>query len=235
MALDVPGLAEARKLIDSLEGRAGWLKVGSELLAAAGPSALEAAARDARVFLDTKLHDIPRTVAAAVDVATRQGVSMLTVHASGGAAMHRAARAAAETAAAAAGVARPILIGVTVLTSLGDEDLAAIGVADPVAAQVERLAALAMASGLDGVVCSAREARAQRERLGPEAWIVTPGVRAAGARDDQPDDQRRTASAAEAIRAGSSLVVVGRPVVRASDPAAAAGELLGEIEEALAG
>jgi orotidine-5'-phosphate decarboxylase len=231
VALDVPRLDAAEDLVRRLAGIPGWFKVGTELFTAVGPAALAAAGSGARVFLDAKLHDIPNTVAGAVAAATRHGVGMLTLHAAGGLAMLRAAREAAEEAAQAAGVARPLLVGVTVLTSLGPADLKEQGIdAGSVEEQVARMVELVLAAELDGVVTSPREAAAVRRRAGPGLRIVTPGVRPAGA---AADDQRRTASAAEAIQAGADLVVVGRPVARAPDPAAAARELLREIEAAL--
>jgi orotidine-5'-phosphate decarboxylase len=231
VALDVPRLDVAEDLVRRLDGVPGWLKVGAELFTAVGPAALAAAGSVARVFLDAKLHDIPNTVAGAVAAATRHGVGMLTLHAAGGIAMLRAARETAEETAQAIGVPRPLLVGVTVLTSLSPSDLKDLGIqADSVDEQVARMVDLALAAGLDGVVASPREAAAVRQRAGPGLRIVTPGVRPANAADD---DQRRTASASDAIAAGADLVVVGRPVVRAPDPAAAARELVREIELAL--
>ena len=231
VALDVPRLDAAEDLVRRLAGVPGWLKVGAELFTAVGPAALASAARVARVFLDAKLHDIPNTVAGAVASATRHGVGMITLHAAGGLAMLRAAREAAEETAQAAGVARPLLVGVTVLTSLSPADLKDLGIqANSVDEQVARMLDLALAAGLDGVVASPREAAAVRQRAGPGLRIVTPGVRPAGY---QGDDQQRTATAGDAIQAGADLLVVGRPVVRAPDPAAAARALVREIELAL--
>jgi orotidine-5'-phosphate decarboxylase len=231
VALDVPRLDAAEDLVRRLDGVPGWLKVGAELFTAVGPAALAAAGSVARVFLDAKLHDIPNTVAGAVAAATRHGVGMLTLHAAGGIAMLRAAREAAEETAQTIGVPRPLLVGVTVLTSLSPADLKELGIqANTVDEQVARLVDLALAAGLDGVVASPHEAAAIRQRAGPGLRIVTPGVRPANAAGD---DQRRTASAGDAIQAGADLVVVGRPVVRAPDPAAAARELVREIELAL--
>ena len=230
IALDVPALADAEALIEALAGVPGWLKVGGELFTAAGPPALAAAGRRAKVFLDTKLHDIPNTVARSVAAATRHGVSMLTLHAGGGSAMLRAAREAAEDAAAACGGSRPALIAVTVLTSFSPADLEEVGIAGAeVEDQVARLVDLAVAAGLDGVVASPWEAASVRGRAGEALRIVTPGIRP---RDWPADDQARAASAAEAIAAGSDVLVVGRPVLRAPDPAAAARKLIGEIEQA---
>jgi orotidine-5'-phosphate decarboxylase len=229
--LDVPSLARAEQLIEALAGVPGWLKVGLELFTAAGPAALEAAARRANVFLDLKLHDIPNTVAAAVRTATAGGVGMLTLHAAGGRAMLAAARDAAADEAARRGAARPALVAVTLLTSLGEADLAPLGIAGGVEAQVARLVDLAQAVGLDGVVASAREAAWIRRRVDRDFRIVTPGIRGAA---DPPDDQTRTASAAEAAAAGSDVLVVGRPIVRAQNPAAAARAVIAEIEKGLA-
>ncbi len=232
VALDVPTLEAARNLTERLDGAAGWLKVGAELFTAAGPLAVEEAARSARVFLDTKFHDIPNTVAGAVAAATRGGVSMLTVHACGGSAMLRAAREAAEDAAAAYGVARPLLVGVTVLTSFAAAGLAEVGIeVEGVDRQVDRLVDLAVESGLDGIVTSPVEVAALRRRFGrKELALVTPGIRPVGW---PTDDQSRTASALDAISAGADLLVVGRPVVRAEDPGQAALHLVAEIERAL--
>jgi len=230
IALDVPALAEAEALIEALAGVPGWLKVGGELFTAAGPPALAAAGRRAKVFLDTKLHDIPNTVARTVAAATHHGVSMLTLHAGGGSAMLRAARDAAADAAEACGNPRPALIAVTVLTSFAPADLKEIGVAAAeVGDQVARLVDLAVGAGLDGVVASPREAAAVRRRAGEAFRIVTPGIRP---RDWPADDQARAASAAEAVAAGSDVLVVGRPILFAPDPAAAARELVAEIERA---
>jgi len=232
VALDVADLSEARALIEQLDGAAGWLKVGAELFTAAGPAAVELAARSARVFLDTKIHDIPNTVASAVAAAVRGGVSMLTVHTGGGGAMLRAARDAAEDAAAAHGVDRPLLVGVTVLTSFSAAGLEEVGVeVESVDRQVDRLVDLAVESGLDGIVTSPLEVAGLRRRFQrKELVLVTPGIRPSGW---PVDDQVRTASAHEAISAGADVLVVGRPIVRAENPGLAASHLVGEIERAL--
>jgi len=230
VALDVADLAAARALVARLGGVPGWLKVGGELFTAEGPAALEVAGEAARVFLDTKLHDIPHTVARAVAAAVRRGVAMLTLHAAGGRAMLRAARESAAEAAAAAGAERPLLVAVTVLTSLGAADLAEVGVSAAPSDQVLRLAELALACGLDGIVASPREAARVRERLGRDLLLVTPGVRPRGW---PADDQTRTATAGEALAAGADVLVVGRPVLCAPDPARAARDLVAEIEAGL--
>jgi len=231
VALDVPDLERAESLIKRLAGEPGWLKVGAELFTASGPAALAAARANARVFLDTKLHDIPNTVARAVAAATHHGVGMLTLHAGGGRDMLRAAREAADEAAAAAGTRPPALVAVTVLTSFTEAALREVGVASALDEQVARLVDLALAAGLDGVVCSPREAAAIRQRAaGTPLRIVTPGIRPA---DSPADDQARAATPAAAIAAGADVLVVGRPVLRASDPAAAARDLVRAIDRAL--
>ncbi len=230
VALDVPDLERAKALARTLAGEVGWLKVGGELFTRAGPEALAVARDAARVFLDTKLHDIPNTVAGAVRAAVHHGVDMLTLHASGGSVMLRAARTAADEAARAAGRRPPWLLGVTVLTSLDAPAVAEVGVEGPLADQVERLAALCQRAGLDGVVCSPAEAERVRGRLGPELRLVVPGIRDPA---DAADDQARTASCEQAIRAGADVLVVGRPVLRASDPASAARRFVEAIGKAL--
>ncbi len=232
VGLDVATLPEAEAVLEALQGTAGWLKVGSELFVAAGPPAVALAAGHGRVFLDLKLHDIPNTVACAVSAAAGLGVSMLTVHLAGGRAMLAAARDAAAEAAARTGRDRLRVVGVTVLTSLGEADLAAAGVSGGVSSHVGRLVDLAVAAGLDGVVASPQEAAEIRRRVGSGLYLVTPGVRPRGV---AAEDQARTATPAEAIKAGADLLVVARPIVRAPDPAAAARAILAEMESALVG
>lgn len=231
VGLDVPDLASALALIERLAGIPGWLKVGLELYTAAGPDAIRAATARGRVFLDLKLHDIPNTVAGAVAAATHHGVSLLTLHASGGSAMLRAARDAADDTAAKLGRPPPRLVGVTVLTSLAEADLAVIGVRGRLPDQVARLVDLSRSSGLDGVVCSPLEAAGIRARAGADFFLVTPGIRPAGAAHD---DQARVATPAAAIAAGADLLVVVRPLLRAFDPGAAARALVAEIATGLA-
>ena len=224
VALDAPELAEAEALVDRLAGVVGMYKVGAQLFTAAGPAAVEMVKkRGGRVFLDLKFHDIPATVAGAVREAARLGVTLLTVHASGGTAM---LRAAAE-AAAAAGPERPRILAVTVLTSLDRLALQReLGVPASVEEHVGRLAGLARAAGCDGVVASPREAGSLRAVLGRDLLIVTPGIRPAGGR---ADDQARVATPAVARRAGADYLVVGRPITDAADPAAAAAAIVAEI------
>jgi len=225
VALDVPDASAALNLVDKLEGTCRWLKVGMELYYAAGNSLVEELrSRGYSIFLDLKLHDIPNTVAGAVRSATRAGAELLTVHGCGGGAMLRAAAEAAQAPGS------PRLIAVTVLTSMDAAELASVGVAASPAEQALRLARLAKASGMDGMVCSAEEVRSLREEVGEDAILVVPGIRPSGA---SLDDQRRVATPADAIKRGASLLVVGRPISKASDPAAAAESVLHEIQAAL--
>jgi len=223
-ALDTPDLHRAETLADALAPpRCGVLKVGLELFGAAGPEAVRrVGARGAPVFLDLKLHDIPNTVAGAVRALLPLRPAMLTVHAAGGADMVEAAREAAESGSED----RPLVLAVTVLTSLGAEALAETGAADPPEAQVLRLARLALENGADGLVCSPREAAALRAAFGPAPLLVVPGVRPAGS---AAGDQARTATPAEAVAAGADWIVLGRPLTGAPDPAAAAMAIASEL------
>ena len=226
VALDVDTAAEARALADQLRGVAGGFKIGSRLFTSEGPALVEElASRGDRVFLDLKFHDIPNTVAGAITAATRLGVWMVNVHASGGSAMMRAARAAADEEAARRSRPAPLVIAVTMLTSLDQAALTEVGLTAPVTSHVERLAALTESAGLDGVVASPQEIATIRGRCGPRFLIVTPGIRGAG---DATGDQRRTLSAAGALAAGASYLVVGRPIIAAADPRAAAERLVAE-------
>jgi orotidine-5'-phosphate decarboxylase len=226
VALDVDTLAEARRLANLLRGIAGGFKIGSRLFTAHGPAVVEElVAHGDRVFLDLKFHDIPNTVAGAVAAATRLGVFMVNVHAGGGGEMMRAARAAADEESSGASYAPPLVIAVTVLTSFSQDGLSATGVTAPIPDQVRRLALLAQESGLDGVVASPQEIGLIREACDPRFAIVTPGIRGA---DDAKGDQNRTASAAGALAAGASYIVVGRPIIAAPDPKAAALRIAGE-------
>jgi orotidine-5'-phosphate decarboxylase len=227
VALDVDTSAEAHSLADRLRGAVGGFKIGKQLFTSEGPSIVkDLVARGDRVFLDLKYHDIPNTVAGAVRAATRHGVWMLNVHAGGGLDMMKAARAAADEESGRTGRKAPLLIGVTVLTSLTDSNLADIGVTGTAEAQVRRLAALTKKAGLDGVVASAREIPIIRDACGRDFLIVTPGIRSA---DEAKGDQARTMGAAEALAAGASYLVVGRPITAAPDPRAAAERLASEI------
>jgi orotidine-5'-phosphate decarboxylase len=222
VALDVDNAVQATELALRLKDRVGGIKIGSTLFTAEGPALVRRMIDlGHRVFLDLKFHDIPHQVSGAVAAATKLGVWMLTVHASGGTEMLKAARQAAIQAAAAANRPAPIIVAVTALTSLDDNALLEIGVDRTMERQVEALATLASRAGLDGVVASPREIRVLRSKF-PSLTIVTPGIRASSA---TADDQSRTLSAKEAIAAGASYLVVGRPIVAAADPRSAAEDI----------
>ncbi len=225
LALDVSTAAKAQDIVRQVGDSVAIFKIGKQLFTAEGPKVVQdLVASGRRVFLDLKFHDIPNTVAAAVNSAAELKVSMLTVHASGGAKMLRAAAEAAKSA-----VHPPIVLAVTVLTSLGDEDLQEIGVSGRAADQVLRLAALARDNGCLGVVASPQEVKQLRSMLGTGFAIVTPGVRPTGA---DAGDQARVATPGQAIRNGATYLVVGRPITSARDPAQAARAMLAEIEAA---
>jgi orotidine-5'-phosphate decarboxylase len=212
VALDYPDRKWAEALAAQLDPQLCRVKVGKELFTRAGPDVVRALVRQGfEVFLDLKFHDIPNTVAAAVAAAAELGVWMVNVHAGGGPRMMVAARTALHSFGAQA----PLLIAVTVLTSMDAEQLAATGVTDAPAPQVARLARLARDSGMDGVVCSAQEAAALRAALGAQFVLVTPGIRPAGAAGD---DQQRVATPAAALAAGSHYLVIGRPITRSAEP-----------------
>jgi len=222
VALDVSSAAAARKIVAAVGDSAHAYKVGMQLYTAEGPAIVrELVGSGRKVFLDLKYHDIPNTVGAAVGEAAQLGVSMLTVHASGG---RKMLRAAAESAQAIN--PNVLVLAVTVLTSLDDADLSMLGLRGGVLDQVLRLAALALSNGCQGIVASALEASALRQEFGRDFTIVTPGVRPAGS---GADDQARVVTPAEAIAAGASYIVVGRPITDAPDPAAEARAILGQI------
>jgi orotidine-5'-phosphate decarboxylase len=226
VALDVDTAAEAIALADCLRGVAGGFKIGSRLFTAEGPSIVTRLVdRGDRVFLDLKFHDIPNTVAGAVQSATTLGVWMVNVHAAGGLDMMRAARTAATGTAATLGRPAPLVIAVTVLTSLDAAALATVGVASSTDEQVDRLARLTAQAGLDGVVASPQELARIRQWADPRFLVVTPGIRTG----ERTDDQVRTSGARQALRAGASYLVVGRPIIKAQDPRAAAEALAGEL------
>jgi orotidine-5'-phosphate decarboxylase len=229
VALDVPDLGGARALATALSGKVGVFKVGLEQFVAHGPAAVEAArAGGAAIFLDLKIHDIPRTAAAAVRSAGTLGVRFTTLHALGGREMVAAAREAAE----ACGADRPQLLAVTVLTSHDARSLAALGLAtDDPETNALRLARLALDAGADGLVASALEAPRLRRELGDGFWLVTPGIRLPG---EAHGDQARVATPAEAVRGGASHIVVGRPIVKAADPCAAAERVVADLAAARA-
>jgi len=214
VALDYPDGAQASALVERLDPGLCRLKVGKELFTRSGPALVEGfVAAGFDLFLDLKYHDIPNTVAGACDAASALGVWMLNVHALGGKRMMEAAREAVDRR----GEHKPLLIAVTVLTSMDEQDLAAVGLQGSPRENVLRLARLARESGMDGVVCSAEEATLLRVELGPDFVLVTPGIRPGGA---EVGDQKRVMTPADAVRAGSHYLVVGRPVTRASDPLA---------------
>jgi orotidine-5'-phosphate decarboxylase len=229
VALDVESGDRAIRLAAALKGIGGGVKIGNRLFTLEGPSLVRRLV-DAghRVFLDLKFHDIPNTVAQAVDAAVQTGAWMINVHASGGAAMMKAAAQAGRDAAIRLGRPQPLLIGVTVLTSMDEATLAQVGVQRRVLDQVLALASMAQEAGLDGVVASARETAAIRRECGQGFAIVTPGIRGASA-GAAKDDQARTMGPAEAIRAGASYIVVGRPIIAAPDPRAAAESIAAEL------
>ncbi|MTV25572.1 orotidine-5'-phosphate decarboxylase [Nitriliruptoraceae bacterium ZYF776] len=217
VALDVPTLGEAEELAAALAGEVGWCKVGLELFTAHGPAAVAAIAQHAPVFLDLKLHDIPNTVERAAARVADLGVGLLTIHAGGGPRM-------VEAAVRGLGDAGRVL-AVTVLTSIGDDELAAMA-QPPAAEQVPNLARLAVDAGAPGLVCAAPDLLAVRDAVGPEPMLVTPGIRPAGA---DAGDQTRIATPASAIADGADLLVVGRPITRADDPVAAARAIAAEL------
>ena len=213
VALDVDDLDRGVALARQLSGRVGWLKVGLELFVREGPRAVAAIAEHAPVFLDLKLHDIPTTVARSVASAAALDARLLTVHATGGSTM---LRAAADAAGEASG-GRLRLLAVTVLTSTSDAELAAMAM-DGAEQQVPRLAALAVANGIDGLVCAPADLARVRAAVGADPLVVTPGIRAQAS---DADDHARAMSAAQAVASGADLLVIGRPITRAPDPVAA--------------
>ena len=222
VALDFPSTEPALQLLEHLEGRCRWVKVGLQLFCAKGLPLLDLLRkRGLQVFLDLKLHDIPNTVAGAVQSVSSSGASLLTLHASGGLAMMEAA--ARQVAQMENG---PKLLAVTVLTSMGAESLHEAGVPSSPAEQVVRLGALAIRAGIPGLVCSAGEISLLRRRLGSDVLLVVPGIRSAG---DSLGDQRRAHTAADAIAAGASMLVVGRPITQAANPREAIDRILHEI------
>ena len=229
VALDVETGARALELAAALKGLAGGYKIGTRLFTLEGPALVrELASRGDKVFLDLKFHDIPNTVAQAVESAVHTGAWMVNVHASGGIPMMEGAVAAGRETARRLGRARPLLIAVTVLTSMNEHVLRGIGVERPMLDQVVALARLTQAAGMDGVVASAQEATEIRRICGDKFLIVTPGIRG-GSAQARADDQTRTVGPAEAIRAGATHIVVGRPIIQAADPRAAAQAIVEEL------
>jgi orotidine-5'-phosphate decarboxylase len=229
VALDVESGERAMQLVTALRGLAGGFKIGNRLFTTEGPALVRRIADSgARVFLDLKYHDIPNTVEQAVEAAVGTGAWMINVHASGGGAMMQAAARAARDTSAKLGCPAPLMIGVTVLTSMDQDALRAVGVDRAVLDQVIALARMTQQAGLQGVVASPRETPAIRQACGPGFQIVTPGIRGASAGTER-NDQSRTMGPAEAIRAGASYIVVGRPIIAAADPRAAAAAIVDEL------
>jgi len=226
-ALDVPTAEQALKLAEQIAPAVGAFKIGKELFVSAGPDIVKKIrATGASVFLDLKFHDIPNTVAKAIAAATRLDVQMTTIHTSGGGEMMRAAEKSAQDAAKLLGLPAPLVLGVTVLTSSNNETLAEIGGEPDTEKQVLRLAQLAVKSGLRGLVCSPLEIVALRKILPPNVQLVTPGIRTGA---EKADDQKRTLSPREAMQAGASWLVIGRPIYAAVNPRAAAEDILGSL------
>jgi len=222
VALDVPDRDAAIQAVERLSGHVGFFKVGLEIFTREGPRLVqEIQGRGEKVFLDLKLHDIPNTVAGAVRSACKLGVQMLTVHASGGPKMLAAASREARSASSP-----PLLLAVTALTSLSEADINGLGIPGPVEEWVERLAAAARDSGIPGIVASNSELPMLQRKFGNALQYVIPGIRPAGA---ATQDQSRTATPAEAIRAGANFIVVGRPIMQAPDPAQAADEIVKQM------
>lgn len=223
VAMDVPDLRDIPAIVDRLPPEVDFFKVGLELYTAFGPEALAyLKGKNKNIFLDLKLHDIPQTVASAVKSSARHKVSLLTIHASGGREMLRAAVRAKKEAGSDA----PKLLAVTVLTSLSPSALSELGVERAIPEQVLALGRMAIEEGVDGLVCSPLEAQAFRKEFGSAPILVTPGIRPAGS---DPGDQKRFATPRDAVVAGADYLVVGRPVLKASDPMRAAHEILAEI------
>jgi orotidine-5'-phosphate decarboxylase len=222
-ALDTTDVDQASALVPALAPHVGGVKLGLEFFGACGPQGVARVTRAGTpVFLDLKLHDIPNTVAKAIRALVPLKPFMMTVHTSGGPEMLKAAAKAAQGAAAEHGVPRPLIVGVTILTSLNEDDLAAIGISGKVGPQVERLANLAEACGLDGVVCSPHEIATLRRSCGANFTLVVPGIRPAGA---DVGDQKRVMTPPEAVALGADYLVIGRPITEAADPASAAATI----------
>lgn len=230
IALDVETLEQARALVTSLSGTVGAFKIGKQLYTRCGPEAVEMVhAAGERVFLDLKYHDIPTTVAKAGCEAARMGVFIFNLHALGGSAMISTTVKAVRELAAKTKSPAPLILAVTVLTSMSETDLAEIGIHEPVEQVVVGLARIAQAAGADGVVASPREIHLIKEACGPDFVVLTPGIRPAAA---EQDDQKRTMTPSQAVRAGADFLVIGRPITQAPDPRAAALAIASELDAA---
>ena len=231
VALDVPSTQKALKLAEELASVVGAFKVGKQLFVSGGPDVVrKLRGLGAKIFIDLKFHDIPNTVAKAVQSATDLGVDMLTVHASGGSEMLGAGESAGHEQAAMLRSEPPLILGVTVLTSMDDANLAELGIEESVQDRVLRLAKLAAGAGLRGLVCSPQEISLIRGELGDGIQLVTPGIRP---ESSDPGDQKRTMTPAEAMKAGANWLVIGRPITGAQSPKAAAIEILNSINPEL--
>ena len=233
VALDVPSAETALDLVDTLRGRVGYFKIGLQLFTAAGPSFVKRIVeRECKVFLDLKLHDIPNTVSRAVEAAVELGVGMLTLHTSGGSTMLKKAQETAVATAESRGIEAPQLLGVTILTSMDEQQIEQVGFATGINELVPRLAHLADECGLDGIVCSPQELVRLANESFHKLFFVTPGIRPRGA---AMDDQARTNTPGQAISDGAQYLVIGRPITQANDPVLAAKEIVKEIEDAKIG
>ena len=240
VAIDTPDVVQAQKLARQLEGHVGGIKLGLEFFNANGHDGVRDVIRGdddgtprgqstftQPLFLDLKFHDIPNTVAGAVRSVVPLNPKIINVHATGGAPMMKAALDASKFAAEPLGIARPMLIAVTVLTSMGEDDVLSVGMNGPAMDQVVRLAVLTQKCGLDGVVCSAREIEAIRKECGPDFKLIVPGIRPAGS---DKGDQKRTMTPREAVDAGADYLVIGRPITQAPDPIAAVQAIIEELD-----
>lgn len=227
-AIDTPDISKAASLVSAINPNVGLIKLGLEFFSANGPNGVNEVAGNTSVFLDLKFHDIPNTVAAAIRVAVKsENIKMLTVHTSGGMEMLKAAIEAVNEASDRRKIARPMLLGVTVLTSMDNENLKQVGIGSIVLDQVLRLAELALKSGLDGCVCSGHEIKAIRKRFSKnELKLVVPGIRPDSS---HTGDQKRVVTPREAIEKGADYIVIGRPITEAKNPSAAAAMILREV------
>ncbi len=233
LALDVATLQEAERLVKATRESVGYFKVGLQLFCAVGPRVVETIVEvGGKVFLDLKFHDIPNTVAGATRSIVSLGASIFNVHTSGGLAMMKATVNEAHELSRTASVKRPLVIGVTVLTSLNTENLRSeLGIEQDSKAYALRLAELAKQAGLDGIVCSAEETASVRREIGSNFYIINPGIRPEWS-VDSTDDQKRITTPRQAIEAGASLIVIGRPILKSGDPTAAAQRVYEEVERA---
>jgi orotidine-5'-phosphate decarboxylase len=226
-ALDVEHFAEAQHWVNLLKDHVGLFKVGKQLFTHAGPKVVDMIRQKGqKAFLDLKFHDIPNTVAKAAEEATKLNVTMFNLHALGGFEMMKKTVEASRSAAKSLGIPKPLILAVTILTSMDEETLKTVGIQGPILEEVGRLASLSMKAGMDGVVASPKEIGIIRQQCGEKFLIVTPGIRAPS---DKKDDQKRTLSPKEAITAGASYLVIGRPIKEAKDPIEAVQKIIEDI------